>query len=222
MKIISLSSSMAGSACAIATSIKKYFYNNNMITSMFDYLEISLESINQILNISNNEIENYLRTNNEIYLNWDNNNSVLFKNFDKIISHHDLPNNYSQNDYDKLIEKYIRRYNRLINDIKYEDIIFFIRYGDDNIESIEYFINIIKKINPTLDFYYINVNYDENENKYINNNLYNYVNFYDYIDINKKYNEDLFYKTTEYNWKIVYDIIYNKLTNEYKNIFKYF
>ena len=49
MKIISLSSSIAGPACAIATAIKKHFYNNDYQTNIFDYLEISLESINQFL-----------------------------------------------------------------------------------------------------------------------------------------------------------------------------
>jgi hypothetical protein len=49
MKIISLSANIAGPACAIATSIKKYFYNNNYITNIFDYLELSIISINQFL-----------------------------------------------------------------------------------------------------------------------------------------------------------------------------
>ena len=47
MKIISLSSNKAGFACAVATSIKKY-YNNNYQTQMFDYLVCSLNDINKL------------------------------------------------------------------------------------------------------------------------------------------------------------------------------
>jgi hypothetical protein len=226
MKIISLSSSTAGSACAISISIKKYFYNNNSITNIFDYLEISLESINQILNISSNEIDIYLRTNNDIYQNKENNNSVLFKNFDKIISHHDLPLNYNTEQYNGFIEKYKRRHNRFLNDLKYEDIIFFIRHGNDNINSIKYFIDTVNNINPNLKFYYINVIDDELNINMINKyeldklNNYKYINFNKYLE-NKNYSDDLFYRTIEYNWKIIYDLIYDNLDIDYKNQFNY-
>ena len=56
MKIISLSALIAGPACAIATSIKKYFYKNNYITNIFDYLELSIISINQFLLLEENDI----------------------------------------------------------------------------------------------------------------------------------------------------------------------
>ena len=49
MKIISLSSKRAGYACAVASSVKKYFYGDSKITDLFDYLEISFKSINQFL-----------------------------------------------------------------------------------------------------------------------------------------------------------------------------
>jgi hypothetical protein len=226
MKIVSLSSSIAGPACAIALCIKKYFYNNNASTNIFDYLEISLESINQLLNISFDEIDKYLRTNNEIYINKDDYSSVLFKNFDKIISHHDLTKEYTELEYDNFIEKYKRRFYRFMNDLKYEDKIFFIRYGNDNIKSIEYFIEIIKNINSNLKFYYINVDFIESDNLEIRNryeiNNYIYINFYKYLDKNQEYNENLFYKTLQYDWKIVYNIIYENLEEEYKKIFTYY
>jgi hypothetical protein len=38
MKIISLSSNIAGPACAVAQCIKKY-YNNDYKTNFFDFLE---------------------------------------------------------------------------------------------------------------------------------------------------------------------------------------
>jgi len=91
MKIISLSSNTAGPACAIATSIKKYFYNNNYQTNIFDFLELSLLSIIQIL--ESNDIEKDINNNHLITDNLNNAKSVEFKNFDKVINYNDLENN---------------------------------------------------------------------------------------------------------------------------------
>ena len=63
MKIISLSAGIAGPACAIATSIKKYFYNGSKQTDMFDYLEISLLSIIQILSLNSDNLCDALSNN---------------------------------------------------------------------------------------------------------------------------------------------------------------
>ena len=166
MKIISLSSSISGHACAISQCIKQNFYNNNCITNMFDYLEISLLSIIQILYMKNDDI-NYLHINNEIITNIDGNKSVQFKNFDKIICHHDLKNNYTEEDYHNFIKKYQRRYYRLLHDLYNEDVLYFIRFGIEPQYLIEQFINKVKEINPKLTIYFINVNYDK-YNKLIN------------------------------------------------------
>ena len=218
MKIISLSSSIAGPACAVAKSIKKHFYNDNYQTNMFDYLEISLLSILQILYLQNNDIK-YLDLNNEIFLNKDDNNSVKFNNFDKIISHHDLKKMYDENDYKNFIEKYIRRYYRLIDDIKREDKIFLIRYKSENDQIINYIIERILLMNPLLKVYFIVVDYNEkDENIYRN---YIYINFY---ENNKNIDSDidLYYRTLEYNWKLVYDIIINNLDINEKENFIYY
>lgn len=224
MKIISLSSNTSGYACAIATSIKKYFYNNiNIKTNIFDYLEISLKSINQILNYT--DIELKFKNNHEIYLNKVNTYSVIFKNFHNIISHHDLHLEYNDQEFNNFTDKYIRRYYRLINDLKYEDYIFFIRYGIDDPIEVKYFIESIKNVYPNLLFYYINVDYNENGNdinKDIININYYYINFYNYIDNNIKYDNDSFFKTIQFDWKIIYDLIYDKLDDKYRENFIFY
>jgi hypothetical protein len=68
MKIISLSANIAGFACAIASSIKKYFYNNNYITNIFDYLELSIISINQFLLLNEEDIQ-YINFEDDWYVN---------------------------------------------------------------------------------------------------------------------------------------------------------
>ena len=213
MKIISLSSSIAGPACAVAYCIKNFYYNNNYQTNFFDNLEISLISVNEILQTNN--ITDILTTNNLIVLNKDNKNSVYFNNFNKLISHHDLVKNYNNEDYNDVINKYKRRYYRLIDTIKNEDIIFFIRYGNEQYNDILYFMERIKIINPNLKPHFINVNFDENENciqKNYNITNYNYINFYNYFDNSIQYNEDLYYKTIQFNWLKVFQIINNLLT----------
>ena len=222
MKIISLSSSIAGPACAVATFIKKHFYNNNYETNMFDFLEVSLESIIKVLTIKNNNlnIEDYLKNNYDIIVNNDGNNSVFFNNFDKLISHHDLILDYNEETFNIFIEKYKRRYNRLIDHILNEDKIFFIRFGEDNKDSIINFINNVKKINNKLEVYFINLYFDEN-NKKLHNDIknYYYINFCDNIDFNKIYSKDLFHKTMEFNWIPIFEIINNNLDNSEKITF---
>ena len=220
MKIISLSSNIAGPACAIACCIKKKFYNNNYKTNFFDYLEISFTSILQILRLKENDI-NYLSIDeNNSFINNTNKRTIMFSNFDKIYSHHDLKVDHTVDELNIFFEKYKRRYHRLIEYIKNENIIFFIRYGIENESQICEFIEIIKKLNPVLKVYFINIYESNNHNKSIYNKINNLDNFieinYNYhMDKNRIYSKEAFYRLKEYNWNIIYKIIYTKL--EYTN-----
>jgi len=226
MKIISLSSSTAGEACAIFSSIKKYFYDNNCITDFFSYLVVSMESINQLLILDNNYFESYFNTNYYIYLNTDKNYTIEFNNFDKMISHHDLYNLH-QNDIDNVITKYKRRYDRFMDDIENENKIFFIRYGIENIDYIKYFIEKIKQKNNKVEIYFINLYYFEDdiiEDEYKKIKLENYtnINFYTYIETTKKYNNEIFYRIMEYDWKPIYYYIRQNLSREERELFHFY
>jgi len=213
MKIISLSSNIAGHACAVACIIKKDYYNNNCETNFFDYLEISFLSIIQLLSLDNLIIDNLLSSKN-IKPNKDNKNTLLFDYFDKVYSHHDLILNYNDNDYNNVIQKYHRRYNRFIETIKNQDKIFFVRFGLEKEEEVILFFNIMKNINPTLNIYLINPYYDDSNydnfysSKLINNYNFYPINFKNYMPGNNIFkNEDIFLKTFEYKWEIVFKII---------------
>jgi hypothetical protein len=205
MKIISLSSNIAGPACAIAYAIRKYYYNNNYKTNMFDFLEISFISIIQMLSINFSDIV-YLSNNNEFVEN-DKHMTVKFKNFDKIYSHHDLNKNYTEYEYVLFIEKYKRRYIRLLDDIKIEKKIIFIRFGLENDTDVLTFKNIINKINPSLKIYYITLVYDDIFPDVKQNYSDLTINFYNYIKPTFNYSEDLFFKTLEFDW----DTVFNKI-----------
>ena len=219
MKIISLSANIAGPACAIATSIKKYFYNNNYITNIFDYLELSIMSINQFLLLNEEDIQ-YINFEDDWYVNHKNYITIKFKNFHNIYSHHDLNINFTIYDYDELKQKYIRRYKRLINDIKTEDKIFFLRYGIEDSVQIELFYENIQKKNPNLIFYYIMLVYSENTIDFkIKYDNFIVINFYDYIDKKMKYDNDPFNRILQYNWKEIYNILEKYITqNDKKNL----
>lgn len=213
MKIISLSSNIAGPACAISFCIKKYFYNNDYKTNIFDFLEISLTSIVKILEESFDNFKKKIKENYNLVANIDNKNSIYFNNFDKMISHHDLEKEYDLNDLENIFEKYNRRFHRLIEYIKSENILFFIRFGFEEKETIIDFINNVKKINSKCEVHFIHLNYDDKNTpleyeKYIKN--YYYINFYNYIDYNKQYSTDLFYKTQEFNWEMIKENILKK------------
>ena len=211
MKIISLSSDKAGFACAVATSIKKY-YNNNYQTQFFDYLVCSLNTINNILKI--NQCDNII---NNLEITPINDKScVNFKNYDNLISYHDLLNPYNIDDYNNFIEKYKRRYFRLQEIIKNENKLYFIRFGYETEKDINNFFHIIKYLNNNIKIYFINVYYDKinyNYNYKINNNncFFIPVNFYIFEEKNKTYDKDDYYKTLEYNWHEIFKIINNEI-----------
>ena len=204
MKIISLSYDEAGYACSIASSIKLKYKN---ITNFFDYLVVDMKTINDILVLKNIN----LLTNNfyiEPIKNHDT-SSVKWNNFNKLISYHDLINNYTEIDLDNLKKKYTRRFFRLINDIYSENVIFFIRYGKTPENEIKKFNKNIKNLNEKIIFYFINVDYDENKK---DNIIYQDINNYIYINLNifnekKVNNDDLYFRILEYNWDFVFNLI---------------
>jgi hypothetical protein len=125
-----------------------------------------------------------------------------------IYSHHDLKNNFTYEDLNNLKEKYIRRFNRFIYDVKNENKIFFLRYGIEDAYQIELFYDNIRKKNPDLEFYYVMLIYSENPVNYkIKYDNFIVINFYDYIDINKKYNDDMYFKVLEFDWYKVFNIL---------------
>lgn len=179
---VSLSASEVAYACGIRQSIINYTQNHNE-TNFFDWLVASMKSINQVL--ENNPIEFDM---NSTYINQLNSTSIHFKNFHLLISHHDL-HEINENSINSLIEKYQKRYTRLINIIKTKSIIYFIRYCKDSNtmeenEIITFFKNI-SILNEKLKFKFILVSDHENliiPSILIENKNFKYINLNDYMD----------------------------------------
>ena len=201
---ISLSSSYAGNACAVKQSIINYTKELQK-SNFFDWLVTSMKSVNEIL-----EKKPIMFESNYIYPNSLNTTSINFKNFDLLTSHHDIKK-IDSNSINELTKKYKRRYNRLVNIIREEKKINFIRYckNQENIEVeeiIKFQINI-KNINPNLKFNFILISDYENlilPEKLLNLNLI-YINLNNYID-NDILNEKNSYFKIIKSYKCIFDL----------------
>lgn len=200
---ISLSSSYAGNACAVRQSIINYTISNNE-THFFDWLVTSMKSVNQIL-----ENTPILFENNYIYPNKNDGITIKFLNFDLLISHHDIKE-FNDNSINEITEKYTRRYLRLINTIKEQKKIYFIRYckNSKDLEEKEIinFFNNITNINPKLDFKFILIS--DCDDLIIPDSLllYNFI----YINLNKYTDDDILNESNSYK----------KIIKQYKCVFK--
>jgi hypothetical protein len=207
---ISLSSSYAGNACAVHESINNYTSTSNK-TLFFDWLVTSMKSVNQILENTPIIFETESMRPNTL-----NTTSINFKNFDLLISHHDI-HDFNDNSINEVTNKYIRRYERLINTIKEQEKINFIRYckNQQNLEEKEIytFYKNIKNINPNLLFNFILIS-DDNDLVIPNNLLQNnfiYINLNNYVD-----NDDIGNETNDYykiikTYKCVFSLVNKKV-----------
>ena len=202
---LSLSSSYGGNACAIRQSINNYS-KSQIKTNFFDWLVTSMKSVNQIL-----ENTPIIFESNYIYPNSLNTTSINFKNYDLLTSHHDIIE-FNENSINEITEKYNRRYERLINTIKEQNKINFIRYckNQENIEEEEilvFYKNIIN-INPNLEFNFILIS--DYNNLIIPNNLlkdnFIYINLNKYIDDDILNEKDIYLKIIK-SYKCIFDLV---------------
>ena len=142
---------------------------------------------------------------------------------DKLISYHDLKNNFTKTDYIEFCNKYKRRWVRFIHLIYEEDVLFFIRYGKVSEEELNSFYKNINFLNNKLIFYFINIDYNENnldkQEEFKNYQNYIYVNFY-LINNTNNDNDDIYYRILNYNWNFIFKIIEKNYHHFINNKFK--
>ena len=205
---LSLSSSYAGNACAVRDSIKLYKKNLNQMTQFFDWLVVSMKTVNEVLESKSLLLDNYSSK----YPNPLNNVTFEFKNYDCLISHHDIKV-FDENSINEITSKFNRRHQRLIETIKTEKKINFIRYckNQQNIEEEEIlkFFKIINTVNPNLLFNFVLIS-DFNDlnipNTLIRNNNFIYINLNKYIDDNILNEKDDYQKKVK-SYKCLFDIV---------------
>ena len=214
MNLISL-----GGACVTKFQITNYKINNfidNKETNLFDWVISIFQNILDILSTDN--INNIFNIDNIIHyeLNGDQ-CRIGFKPLDYFLSIHDLSNSYTDSDLHEFIDKYKRRYERMINIIKNDNNIIFLRFDNDDLISIEDYLNfknIIQNINPNCKFCFINLIINlpfENNINIINENFYK-INLKNYLIFEKV---DITGGSFNcFDWTK----IFNDIKNEMKNI----
>ena len=116
------------------------------MTSMDSVIEIlNCNNINTIL-YSDNIVRDLNNPSNS------NNSRIIIKSLNFCVSIHDLGKNYTDNDVLDFIDKYSRRFKRIIEYIKSNEQICFIRIGYVSCDEIYKFIETIKKINSNCNF----------------------------------------------------------------------
>jgi len=143
MKYISI-----GSGCCVKYNINKY--RGESETLFFDWLMTSMDSVIDVLSCDNIKdilyFENIIKDiDNPTHIQ---NSRIVIKSLRFCVSVHDIPINYSDSD----ILCFIDKFNRIIEYIKSNEKICFIRLGYVTDYQINEFIEKIKKINTDCDF----------------------------------------------------------------------
>jgi hypothetical protein len=196
-----------GEACDVKYQILNKFkeFNNIKETYFFDWIISDFKTVLDVLN------QTFLESFKKENLNIDNSNNkyqnavVKINNYSTFVSLHDVPKNYNNTHVDNFIDKYTRRYNRLIDLIKKNNKIFFIRKTSKIISDEDQ--NIFRK-------YLNNINPDNEITLVI---LCDYIKE-DYIIKHKlilinyeklKLYDDNGWKGFNYNWNIILNILLN-------------
>jgi hypothetical protein len=186
-----------GSKCNVKYQIDKHLQKRE--TLFFDWVATDMETVNLLLQTKN--LEKYFCENNIIKSeNCIHNKARLYiKNLPQCVFIHDVPFYYSKKDIIAFIQKYIRRFNRVIEFIKSKKKLYFIRYGKIEENEKNVFFQAIYDINKNCRFYLISiVSEQENNSLYIKNN---YMEFH----FTDKNTED--WTTSNINWKYIFDTI---------------
>jgi hypothetical protein len=148
MKYISI-----GWNCSVKYNIDKYIGKSERL--FFDWLMTGMNSVIEILQSNNIKnilyFDNIIRDVNDPYSG--ENSRIIIKSLNHCVSIHDFSRNYTDNDILDFIDKYTRRFNRIIQFIKSNEKLCFIRFDHLlNYDEIYKFIETIKNINNNCDF----------------------------------------------------------------------
>jgi hypothetical protein len=149
-----------GHACNMNYQISKHIGKKE--TLFFDNLLTCIDSVISILSCFENidkllYFENVIQKPNDPIFN-NVKSRIIIKSLPKCESIHDVKIDFTDEDILEFIEKYRRRFLRIINYIKGNDKIFFCRHGDINLNQKCAFIEQIKKINPDCNFCLVSIN----------------------------------------------------------------
>ena len=171
-----------GKGCVVKYNIDKF--TGSKETFFFDWITTDMASVNKIL--STDKIDSILFMKNIIQdpkkSTHGENSRIIIKSLSLCKSIHDIPVSYDSSHINNFIEKYKRRYNRIIETIlNNKSVIYFIRKGKITHAEKNIFIKNIKNINSKCKFKLVELleqkttnNYFISEKYFISVNLDNY------------------------------------------------
>jgi hypothetical protein len=208
MDIISL-----GPNCSVKYQTDLFLKNNKKKikeTNFFDWLYSNFNSVINLLECNN--IKDIINKKNILIKRHNSQKSdVTFQKLNNIRSIHDMKNIYDENDINTFVDKYIRRYERLITLIKNNNINIFIYNDYLDKENENKFIELIKKINSTKNFYLITIS-----NKYPEDEIIN--NIINITTKNKILNKKYDWTNSHINWNLIFQIVFNLIKFDLQNI----
>ncbi len=149
-----------GTACNVKYQIDRC--KGKSETLFFDWLMTSMSSVIEILSCDDITkilyVDNCIRDPDEPF--HSNNSRILVKSLDFCVSIHDLKREFNDNDLNEFIDKYKRRFNRILEFIKSEEPIYFMRYGSIDAKTKQQFIDTILKINSKCNFHLVVIDND--------------------------------------------------------------
>jgi len=144
-----------GNNCVPKYHIDKEFGKKE--TLFFDWLMTDMNSVISILSCSN--IKDILNKDTVIRdvtnPTHDNNSRILVMSLSNCISIHDVKIEFDETDILEFIDKYTLRYYRILNYIKSDQTLYFVRNGKITEDEKNRFIKTILNINPSANFYLI-------------------------------------------------------------------
>jgi hypothetical protein len=216
MKYVSL-----GRHCDVAFNIKKY--NTNSPSFFFDWARIDFKCCLYILKLNN--IETFLNKENIIvdkqmfsaekeicfkFKNFDENNNILYFHHENDVEQYDATDVELDCMIDKFINKYTKRFIKMVNLICSEEEIIFIYRDTDNIFKETYvneFIDCIFKINKNVVFCLIILTEDNDDFLYIKKKNYLKINISKFINYDLVEYDD--WTIQKYDWVKIFNIITN-------------
>jgi hypothetical protein len=141
-----------GTACNVKYQINKH--KHKLETLFFDWLITSMTSVIEILSCDDIDkilyFDNITRDKNNPF--HTDNSRMIIKSLNCCASIHDIKREFTDNDILQFIDKYKRRFFRIMEYIKSDEKIYFLRYDHVNDYAIHKFIETILKINPDCNF----------------------------------------------------------------------
>ncbi len=193
-----------GSNCSTRSHIQKYNNADSQITLFFDWLIVDIESVIELFK-HYKDFNSYFSKSHIVHIRDANSRAhVKFTKVPTCEFLHDLTPNYTPKKLDEFIEKYKRRYARILEHIYSTTHIYFVFKGYLEHSNIMEFIKTIYIINPRCNFTLTHIIKENTPTQILPNFIQ--ISIAPYIKANFK-DKNVDWKELNYNWGACFNTI---------------